>query len=102
MKNYNKKLFWKGFALNVVNKFPLLLIASGLGIAGIWKRPCLYFSFGVLLLVLIWSFVQQLRIKYSVENSDNPNFAPFADTMASDNWQQELKKFFDDKTGKKD
>ena len=100
MKKYNSQLFWLGTLINIVKKTPLILIAAVLGIIGIWERPCLYFALGVMLIVLVWSFVQQLEIKHTVEHSDNPNFAPYKDAMMSDDWREEIKKLVEDENGK--
>lgn len=87
MRKYNKQLFFLGFLQNVARKFLLILAAIVLAVAGIRVRGCLYGALGILALVLVWSFVQQLRIKYTVEHSDNPNFAPFAQAMTGENWK---------------
>ena len=54
----------------------------------------------VLWIVLIWSLVQQMRIKYTVEHSDHPDFAPFREAMMSDHWQEEIKGMVDDRIDK--
>lgn len=72
---------------NIVRKFVLILAAIILAAAGIWVKGCLYGAFGLLALVLIWSLIQQFLIKHTVEHSDNPNFAPFAQAMTSENWK---------------
>lgn len=87
MRKYNKQLFFLGFLQNVARKFLLILAAIVLAVAGIRVRGCLYGALGILALVLAWSLVQQLRIKYTVEHSDNPDFAPFAQAMTSENWK---------------
>ena len=53
-------------------------------------RGCLHGALGILALALAWSLVQQLRIKYTVEHSDNPNFAPFAQAMTGENWKYDF------------
>ena len=88
MRKYNKQLFFLGFLQNVARKFLLILTAIVLAAAGIRVRGCLYGALGILALVLIWSLVQQLRIKYTVEHSDNPNFALFAQAMTGENWKE--------------
>ncbi len=100
MKKYNKQLFWSGFVLNIVRKFMLVLAAVVSGIVGIWIKPCFYFGLGVIFVVLIWSFVQQLLIKHTVEHSDNPNFTPFANAMMSDNLKDEIEKLVENKVEK--
>lgn len=87
MRKYNKQLFFLGFLQNIARKFLLILAAIILAAAGIRVRGCLYGALGILALVLVWSFVQQLRIKYTVEHSDNPNFAPFTQAMTCENWK---------------
>lgn len=87
MRKYNKQLFFLGFLQNIARKFLLILAAIVLAVAGIRVRGCLYGALGILALVLIWSFAQQLRIKYTVEHSNNPNFAPFAQAMTGENWK---------------
>lgn len=87
MRKYNKQLFFLGFLQNIARKFLLLLAAIVLAVAGIRVRGCLYGALGILALVLVWSLVQQLWIKYTVEHSDNPNFAPFAQAMTGENWK---------------
>lgn len=87
MRKYNKQLFFLGFLQNIARKMVLILIAIALATAGIWVRGCLYGAFGLLTLVLVWSLIQQLAIKHTVEHSDNPNFAPFAKAMTSEDWK---------------
>lgn len=87
MRKYNKQLFFLGFLQNVARKFLLILAAIVLAAAGIRVRGCLHGALGILALVLVWSLVQQLRIKYAVERGDNPNFAPFAQAMTGENWK---------------
>lgn len=100
MKKYNEQLFWSGFLLNIFRKALLILVAIVLGIVGIWIKPCLYCALGIIVIVLIWSFVQQLIIKHTVENSDNPNFTPFANAMMSDNWREEIENLVENKADK--
>ena len=87
MRKYNKQLFFLGFLQNIARKFLLILAAIFLAAAGIRVRGCLYGALGILALVLVWSLVQQLRIKYTVEHSDNSNFAPFVQAMTGENWK---------------
>ena len=100
MKKYNEQLFWSGFVLNIFRKIMLVLVAVVLSIVGIWIKPCFYFALGIILVVVIWSFVQQLIIKHTVEHSENPNFTPFANAMMSDNWKDEIEKLVESKVDK--
>ena len=100
MKKYNQQLFWVGFLLNIVRKFILILAAVVLGIVGIWINPCFYFALRIILVVLIWSFIQQLVIKHTVEHNEDTNFTPYADAMMSENWKDEIEKLIEDKVDK--
>lgn len=95
MKKYNNQLFIIGFLMNIFNKFPLLLIAIIFGIVGIWVQFCQFVAVGLVLLIIVWSLVQQIHIKHTVENSDNPNFIPFANAMMSENWKEEIKELIE-------
>ncbi len=94
---YNSDLFIIGFLMNLLKKFPLLLIAAVLAIIGIKNKICCYFALGIFILALIWSLIQQILIKHTVEHSDNPDFEPFAKAMMSDNWREETKNIFEEK-----
>lgn len=50
--------------------------------------------------MLIWSFIQQLVIKHTVEHNEDPNFTPYANAMMSDNWKGEIEKLVEDKVDK--
>ncbi len=100
MKKYNQQLFFVGFLLNIMRKFILVLAGVVLGIVGIWIKPCFYFALGIILIVLIWSFIQQLVIKHTVEHNEDTNFTPYADAMMSENWKDEIEKLIEDKVDK--
>ncbi len=87
---YNPKLFFLGFLMNVLGKFPLLLAAFVLALIGIKSRVCGCIAFGILILTLVWSLLQQIRIKYTVEHSHDSDFEPFAKAMTSENWGEEI------------
>ena len=89
-RHYNRKLFWIGFLMNIVRLFFLFIPALILIIVGIWVKTCLFIGLALLALVIIIAFVQQMIIKRTAETSDNPNFVPFAESMCSDNWQENV------------
>lgn len=98
MKNkYNPKLFFIGFLMNLLRKFPILIIAAVLFIIGINNRTCTYAAYGILALSALWSLIQQLIVKFTVENNDDPDFQPFADAMMSDNWNEVIMDIVEDK-----
>lgn len=102
MKKYNSQLFLIGFVMNIVRKFPLLLAALICAIVGIWSRQFLYAGAVILVVVLVWSLVQQIQIKHAVEHNDNPNFTPFAEAMMSDDWRKNIGAIIDDKINDSD
>ena len=96
-KKYNSKLFLIGFFMNLFRKLPLFLIAAVLAIVGFHTPVCRYIAIGIAVLAFVWSLIQQLLIKYTVEHSDNPDFEPFADAMTSDHWREEVGKILEEK-----
>lgn len=94
---YNPKLFLIEFLMNFLRKIPLLLIAVVLAIIGIKNQTCSYIALGIFILALVWSLIQQIQIKYTVEHSDDPNFEPFAKAMMSNNWKEEIKNIVEEK-----
>ena len=97
MKKYNNQLFFAGFLLNIIRKFPLVLIAVILGVVGIWVQACLFVALGLVILIVVWSLIEQIQIKNTVENNADDNFAPFADAMMSENWRDNIKELVEDK-----
>ena len=87
-----------GILLNIIQKIPLILIAAVIGIIGVWFRPCLFVSTGIVAVVLIWSFVEQLVLKHSVEHNDDPRFNSLTNAMMSDDWRKEMKDLAEEHT----
>ena len=94
---YSPKLFLAGFLMNFLRKLPLLLIAAVLAIIGIKNQTCGYIALVIFTSALVWSLIQQIMVKYTVEHSDDPDFEPFANAMMSDNWQEEIKGIVEEK-----
>lgn len=95
MKRYNRQLFLSGIALNILSKFPLLIIAVILGIIGIRVRPLLIAAVCIAAAVILWAVIEQIVIKIAVEHNKDEGFAPFADALTSDDWQEKLEKATD-------
>ena len=90
MKKYNRQLFLIGFLMNITKNFLLLIPGVLLCIVGIWVRICLIIGLSLLAIDLIISFVEQLQIKNTVENTNNPNLVPWANAMMSDDWKSSV------------
>ena len=89
-RKYNSTLFWLGFLLNIVRLFWIGIPAVILLMIGIWVRPCLYIGAILFLVLLTVALVQQLQIKKMAETDNDPDFAPFAEAMCSDNWREQI------------
>lgn len=97
MKKYPKDLFWIGFLTNVVRYFFLVIPGIVLIIFGIWHRLSFNIGLGLLSIVIVISFVEQIKIKNEIESSDNPNFEEFKNAILSDNWRKNVMDIVDRK-----
>lgn len=97
MKRMNRSLFILGFLMNIIKNYLLFLPGVILCIIGLWSRNCLIIGFCLLGIDIILSFIEQTRIKNTVENSEDPNFAPFAKAMMADDWRREIQKLVDER-----
>ena len=97
-RQYNKTLFWMGFVMNLTKNVLLLLPGIVLCLIGLWVRPCLYIGAALLAIDVVFSLIEQLRIKKTVETSTNPNFEPWAEIMSKDNWSEALINAVNEKT----
>ena len=102
MKNrrYPASLFLIGFVINVfLHFFWLFLPGVVLLIVGIFVKPCLYMGLTVLVLDIILSLVEQLKIRQAfLEESDNPDFMAFQDALSKEgNWKDQIGELLDQK-----
>ena len=82
-KQYPAKMFWF-FVLTefLFHFFYLSLPGIILCIVGIWVKPCLWAGLAILLLDLVLSMIEQMRIrKAAVTPSDNPEFNELMDAF---------------------
>ena len=98
-RKYPAKLFWFFVATNfLMHYFYLSIPGIILCVAGIWVRACLWIGLAVLLLDLILSIVEQLRIrKASLTRSDNPEFNAFMDAFYGPGGMEAVGKLLDEK-----
>ena len=94
---YPKKLFGIGLVSDFLfHYFFLSFPAVVFLVIGIWKRPCLYVSAALLLLDLLLSVRERLRIKQAFETeSDHPVFSELQKAVCSSDWETGTKEFFD-------
>lgn len=100
---YPVQLFWLGFIANVLFRFMYLTLPGIiLLIIGIWVFPCLVAGAVLLAVSIIVSLTEQLMIKKAAETvSDNEEFEAFRKNVTeSDNWEDGVKQFVDERTNK--
>ena len=99
-RKYPISLFIIGFITNMIFHFFWLFVpAIILLIVGIFVKPCLFIGLDVLLIDVIASFIGQLIIrKTCIEDSDNPDFRAFQDTVMKDgNWRENMAEYIEQK-----
>lgn len=97
-KKYPKDLFWIGFITNIFGRFFFLFFPTVvLLIIGIWNKTCLVIGVFLLLIDVIVSFIEQIRIRKATLESNNPNFDEFQEAILSDNWRDNIKDIVDEK-----
>lgn len=104
-RKYPLDLFLFGYITNVVFHFFWLFVPSIiLMLIGISYRPCMIAALVLLVLDLIISFIEQMRIRRAfLEDSDNPDFRAFQDALSKDgDWRENIKDLIDSKIPKND
>ena len=99
MKNrkYPLRLFITGFISDIFFHFFWLFIPSViLLIIGKFVKPCLYIGLAILLLDVILSLIERIRIRSAfIKESSNPVFNQFVEAMSMDgDLTENLDKFF--------
>ena len=90
---YNKypvSLFVIGVLMNLTKNFFLFLPSIVLLIVGIWVKWCLFVGVALLLLDVIISLIEQIQIRNTTINSDNPNFKEWQDAILSSDWKNNI------------
>lgn len=82
-RKYPTKMFWFFVLTNFLfHFFYLSLPGIILCIVGIWVKTCLWIGLSILMVDLILSIIEQLRIrKAAVTQSDNPEFNELMDAF---------------------
>ncbi len=85
-RKYPAKMFWLFVLTNFLFHFFYLSVPGIiLCIVGFWNQTCLWIGLGILMLDLILSIIEQLRIrKAAVAESDNPEFNQLMDVFCND------------------
>ena len=85
-RKYPMKWFWHFVLMNFLfHYFYLLVPGVILCVVGVWVKTCLWIGLAILLLDLIFSVIDQLRIvKAATAESDNPEFNELMDAFCGD------------------
>ena len=87
---YPVSLFVIGVLMNLTKNFFLFLPSIVLLIVGIWVKWCLFVGVALLLLDVIISLIEQIQIRNTTINSDNPNFKEWQDAILSSDWKNNI------------
>lgn len=88
---YPASLFWTGVALNILQSFLWLVIATVLMLLG-GKTPWLgWAGLSLLAAVLAIAVGKQLVYRHTVLHSDSPEFADWQKAMLSPDWNENVK-----------
>jgi len=85
-RNYPISLFIIGFITNILFHFFWIFIPCIiLLIIGIFVNPCLFIGLALLLIDIVLSLIEQLRIRQAfLKKSDNPDFRAFQEELSKD------------------
>lgn len=93
-RKYPTSLFIIGMLTNIVfHFFWLFLPAVVIMIAGLFIRPCLVAGLIILLLDIVLSLIEQMKIRKAfLSSSDNPGFQQFQEALSKDgNWMENVR-----------
>ena len=98
-RKYPAKMFWFFVLTNFLfHFFYLSLPGIILCVVGIWVKPCLWAGVAILLLDLILSILEQMRIrKAAVTPSSNPEFNELMDAFCGPGGLDGVGKVLDEK-----
>lgn len=102
MKKYPFKLFLIGVITNIFFHFSWLFVPSVvLLIIGVFVKPCLYLGLIILLIDIILSIIEQLKIRNALLNSENNQIKGFVEALGKEgNWMENVKNWVDDNSEK--
>ena len=96
-KKYPVSLFVIGFIMNLIKNFFLFYPGLILLFIGIWLDVCLKIGVCLLLADVAVSLIEQIQIRNTILNSDNPEFEEFQNAMLSGNWRENIQDLVESK-----
>ncbi len=97
-RRYPAKMFWFSVLTNFLFRFFYLSLPGFLlCIVGIWVKSCLRIGLAILLLDLILSIVEQMRIRKALLTSTNPDVAELVDALCGPGGLEDFGKVLDER-----
>ncbi len=87
---YPVSLFLIGVLMNLIKNYFLLFPSIILIIVGVWVKWSFFVGVALLLLDVIISLIQQIQIRNSTINNDNPDFKEWQDAILSSDWKNNV------------
>lgn len=96
MKNNQKKkyplsLFIMGLFMNLIKNFLLFFSSIVLLVIGIWIKWCLFLGLILMFINIAISLSEQIQIRNTVLNSNNPNFTKYQEAILSSDWRDNVR-----------
>ncbi|MBQ3182969.1 MAG: hypothetical protein IJB24_04750 [Clostridia bacterium] len=101
-KKYPASLFVIGFIMNLTKNFLFFYPGLILLFIGIWSDVCLKLGLCLLLADVAVSLIEQIQIRNTVLNSDNPEFEKWQNAMLSEDWRENIQNIIESKTDETD
>lgn len=101
-KKYPASLFVVGFIMNLTKNFLFFYPGLILLFIGIWSDVCLKLGLCLLLADVAVSLIEQIQIRNTVLNSDNPEFEKWQNAMLSEDWRENIQNIIESKTDETD
>ena len=101
-KKYPASLFVIGFIMNLTKNFLFFYPGLILLFIGIWSDVCLKLGLCLLFADVAVSLIEQIQIRNTVLNSDNPEFEKWQNAMLSEDWRENIQNIIETKTDETD
>ncbi len=101
-RKYPVSLFVMGFILNLTRNVLLLFFGFIFLFIGIWVKWCLLLGISLLLSNVAISLIQQIQIRNTTLNSDDPNFREWQDSILSSDWKDNVMNMVESKINDSD
>lgn len=87
---YPAGLFWLGFLMYIVSDVLLFSVSVIMLVTGIWHEWALYMGIVLFGINVIYSFIQQLRLRRALNKSGDTDHAKWKTAMLSKRWLKKV------------